>query len=829
MKAKAAKIALDAVFVANRGDPALRVIRTAKQLGLWTAVACTEAELRGGTLATDAAHYAVALPPSPSLPYLNVAGVCEAAQRFRRRLAAALGKAEADALVAVHPGWGFLSERAEFAAALQEVNLRWCGPSPQAMQIMGEKARARETMQSAGVPVVPGYHARPGDSERELQQAAQRQVGFPLIIKPVYGGGGKGMRIVRREDEFAAALASARREAKYAFGDDTMLLERYVEQARHVEFQVFGGGGGEGERYRAVHLYERDCSVQRRHQKIIEEAPGPALTESLRQRMGRAAVQAAEAVQYTGAGTVEFLLDAERDEFWFMEMNTRLQVEHPVTEMAVAMRAPVAPREAHCLHDVDLVEWQLRVAAGEPLPVRRQEDVVLRSVAPGVQAHAIEARIYAEAVDAQGQFLPQSGRIHTFLVGGEPPERVWSDEDVRVDVGVRVRDQVSLDYDPMIAKVIVRAAGRPAAIERLDETLSRMRVGGIATNAAFVRAVLRDEEFRHGMSGQREGVCTTWLEQRMPRILERLRQEAERREPLAVGAATRRLEQDAGIAAWRVLQQLTERHGALTGVANDGHGDYTAFYSEVERPPADTLGEEKSAGGTSWRVRLRRERSADAKLPGESAAETARGSAMTWAVACEAVDVDDASPPSSPPAPYTFPITALADGRVALDGVASRVPTSWTVEPDAHLPDADAEIRPRWRVRVDQRHFLVHSPLSFFWQRYAAKRRPEEAAIEGVVQQRAPASGETAAARAPRGHVQSPMPGRLLELFVQVGQRVKAGDAVAAIEAMKMEHTMRAPFAGVVSQVTLATPGAFVPAGADLVVLQEEQAESQRE
>jgi len=433
------------VLVANRGEIALRILRACDELGIETIAVYSDAD--AGSPHVLAAGHAVRIgAPPPAESYLVSDRIIEAARA-----------AGADA---IHPGYGFLAENAAFASACQDAGLIFIGPPPAAIAAMGSKISARQLMERAGVPVVPGE--TPADQSDASIEAAARRAGFPLLIKASAGGGGKGMRMVRGDAGLAAAISGARHEAKAAFGDDTLYVERLVTGPRHVEIQVFADAHGG-----AVHLFERDCSTQRRHQKVIEESPSPALTPALRARMGDAAVAAARAVGYRNAGTVEFLLEGAGDDarFYFLEMNTRLQVEHPVTE-AVA--------------GVDLVHAQLRVAAGNELPWTQTD---LRQ-----RGHAIECRVYAE--DPSTGFLPQAGRILLY----RQPERPG----IRVDAGVVEGSEVSVHYDPMIAKVIAHAETRDAAIDRLRAALAEFRILGLPTNIPFLLAVLDSPAFRSG-------------------------------------------------------------------------------------------------------------------------------------------------------------------------------------------------------------------------------------------------------------------------------------------------------------------------------------------
>ncbi|MEN1971269.1 acetyl/propionyl/methylcrotonyl-CoA carboxylase subunit alpha [Luteimonas sp. MJ204] len=427
---------LSKILIANRGEIACRVIRTARRMGIATVAVYSEAD-------ADAQHVKLAdeaYPiggPRPQDSYLRGDAI----------IAAAL----ASGAQAIHPGYGFLSENADFADAVEAAGMVFIGPKADSMRRMGSKAGAKDLMAAAGVPVVPGYTGE--DQSPELLAREAGRVGFPLMIKAAFGGGGKGMRIVRAADEFLPALESCQREARNAFGRDRVLLERYIESPRHIEIQVFADSQGN-----TIHLNERECSAQRRYQKVLEEAPSPFLTPELRARMGEAAVLAARAIGYQNAGTVEFIV-APSGEFFFMEINTRLQVEHPVTEMVTGL---------------DLVEWQLRVAAGEPLPLA-QDEVSRRG-------HAIEVRLYAEDPDAG--FLPGSGRLQRL--------RLPRDADgVRIDSGVVEGDVVTIFYDPMIAKLIVHAADRDGALARLRTALAACVIEGPKSNIAFLERLAR--------------------------------------------------------------------------------------------------------------------------------------------------------------------------------------------------------------------------------------------------------------------------------------------------------------------------------------------------
>nr|WP_273422141.1 acetyl/propionyl/methylcrotonyl-CoA carboxylase subunit alpha [Halomonas sp.] len=441
----------DTLLVANRGEIACRVMRTARRMGLKTVAVYSDADATSRHVRE--ADEAVRLGPAAAREsYLNVDAVIEAAQRTGTG--------------AIHPGYGFLSENGTFVKALEQAGITFVGPPASAIAAMGDKSAAKARMANAGVPLVPGYH---GDDQGDaLLRSEADKIGYPVMLKASAGGGGKGMRVVESGEGFQAALDGCRRESKAAFGDDRMLIEKYLVQPRHVEVQVFCDRYGNG-----VYLFERDCSVQRRHQKVIEEAPAPGMTTELRAAMGDAAVRAAQEIGYVGAGTVEFLLDSSPGQdgaFYFMEMNTRLQVEHPVTEMITGQ---------------DLVEWQLRVAMGEPLPCRQDELTIT--------GHSFEARIYAE--DPEQDFLPATGLLTRFALDLEGAG-LGADQ-VRLDSGVESGDTVSMHYDPMLAKLIVHGVDRDAALATLNRALASLDVQGVVTNRAFLQRLANHPGFKN--------------------------------------------------------------------------------------------------------------------------------------------------------------------------------------------------------------------------------------------------------------------------------------------------------------------------------------------
>ncbi|MFW2541729.1 acetyl/propionyl/methylcrotonyl-CoA carboxylase subunit alpha [Primorskyibacter sp. 2E107] len=494
----------DTILIANRGEIACRVMETARGMGLRCVAVYSEADAAAKhvTMADEAVCIGGA---APAESYLRGDRIIEAARQTGAQ--------------AIHPGYGFLSENPDFVQAVEAAGLTFIGPSASAIRKMGLKDAAKALMEEASVPVVPGYHGADQDPASLAQEA--EKIGYPVLIKAVAGGGGKGMRLVERAEDFADGLERATAEARTAFGNDAVLIEKFVSQPRHIEVQVFGDGN------RAVHLFERDCSLQRRHQKVIEEAPAPGMTEEMRAAMGAAAVRAAEAIGYKGAGTVEFIVDGSdglrADGFWFMEMNTRLQVEHPVTE---------------AITGVDLVEWQIRVAAGESLPLAQE--------ALAINGHSFEARLYAEDVPAG--FLPATGHLSLL----EFPEGV------RADSGVSSGDDISPHYDPMIAKLVVHGPTRAVALKRLSRALRETRVAGTVTNLAFLGALAEH-------SGFAAGEVDTGL---IARDLEYLTQEPELTPDIIASAAlcAARLDSEGGyergFALWQPMVQTLVLRGA---------------------------------------------------------------------------------------------------------------------------------------------------------------------------------------------------------------------------------------------------------------------------
>ncbi len=438
------------ILIANRGEIAIRIMRACKELGIQTVAVYSEADKN--SLHVQFADESILLgAAAPKESYLNIDKIIDAAKQTN-----------ADA---IHPGYGFLSENASFAAAVDSAKLTFIGPSADSIRAMGDKAESKISMKKAGVPTVPGVEGI--ESEKDFKKAA-KEIGYPVLVKAAAGGGGKGMRVVNTESEMIESLEAARSEALNAFGDDRVLIEKYLPNAHHIEFQVFGDKNGN-----LVHLFERECSAQRRHQKIIEETPSPLLTSKLRKEMGEAAVAAAKAVGYFNAGTVEFIVDPDTLKFYFLEMNTRLQVEHPITEFVVGL---------------DLVQWQIRIAAGEKFPFT-QKDLFQRG-------HAIECRVYAE--DPAGGFLPSTGRLLQFIEPRGPG--------IRVDSGFAAGNEVTHFYDPLLAKLIVDGENREVAIQRMKAALSEFVVHGVTTNIDFMQSVLAHPDFQNGE------VTTRWVE-----------------------------------------------------------------------------------------------------------------------------------------------------------------------------------------------------------------------------------------------------------------------------------------------------------------------------
>ena len=660
------------ILIANRGEIACRVAATAKRLGVHTVAVYSDADAQAKHVAAcdEAVHIGGSAPKES---YLQWQRIIEAAQ--------------ATGAQAIHPGYGFLSENEEFAQACASAGLVFIGPPASAIAAMGLKAESKRLMDQAGVPLVPGYHG--ANQDAALLQAEADRIGYPVLIKA--SAGGKGMRAVEQAADFAEALASCQREATNSFGDDAVLIEKYVQRPRHIEIQVFADSHGN-----CVYLHERDCSVQRRHQKVLEEAPAPGMSAHLRQRMGEAAVAAAQAVGYVGAGTVEFIVEQtgydqpESMRFFFMEMNTRLQVEHPVTEAITGL---------------DLVEWQLRVAAGESLPLS-QAQIPLRG-------HAIEARICAENPDKQ--FLPATGTLHVY---GKPACTSFEVGTVRIDDGVREGDAISPFYDSMVAKLIVHGDTRAQALARLDQALSELHIVGLATNVQFLRHVLATESFA-------QAKLDTAL---IPREAAQLFDQDKVGAPLAVAA---------------VVAHMLRAEQALSGddpfSARDGWRSHGVGQRRFEL----TCGEQ------TLRAQLSYQRDGSLHLA-----------------------LGDASP-----------------------------------QP-LHMEPRGRELMLRWGEHA------VCTRL--YWQGDIAHVFTPQGATRITLIDPLAHAGELAQEG---GRLTAPMPGKIISFLVKAGDTVSKGQALAVMEAMKMEHTIAAPADGKVGEL-MYVPGDQVAEGAELLKME---------
>jgi len=635
------------LLVANRGEIACRIFRTAQKLGVRTIAVYSEADQ--GAMHVSMADDAVCIGPAPAVEsYLDIDKV--------------IGAARQTGAEAIHPGYGFLSENPLFAQACADAGIIFVGPPVAAIETMGSKMASKRLMEEVGVPVLPGYH---GDNQDEEFLAGQAlQVGYPLLIKASAGGGGKGMRLVEDAADFSVQLQGARREAKAAFGDDEVLLERYLTAPKHIEVQLMADTHGN-----VLHLFERDCSVQRRHQKVIEEAPAPTVSPELRSKLGQTAVMAATKVNYVGAGTVEFI--AEGDEFFFMEMNTRLQVEHPVTEAITGL---------------DLVELQLRVAAGEPLPMS-QGDVE-------VHGHAVEVRLYAE--NPSNRFLPSTGRLACFAVP----------DTIRVDTGVRRGDEITMHYDPMLAKLIAHGKDRPSAVAALAGALRGATVAGVEHNLGYLAGVLEHEAFLAG--DYTTSLAETVHEEVVPN-------------------------QQAAFAVLASLFVLQENRRADPWAASDG------FRSNLPR---------------RRRVHLRRGKHE-----------------LT-------VDIDDAQAQVN-------------------DVVLTLAPTH-----EERLGSINA------RIDGHNMHAQVICELSTLYVMCDGHTERFTALTDDLSRYQ----NQTLST----GGVAAPMPGLVIAVNVKAGDKVKQGDVLVVVEAMKMEHSIAAPKGGTVKSVAC-LPGERVEEGVELV------------
>ena len=658
------------ILIANRGEIACRVAATAKRMGVRTVAVYSDADAQSAHV--QACDEAV---------HIGGSAVQDSYLQWQRILDAALQTGAQ----AVHPGYGFLSENADFANACAKAGLVFIGPGVAAIEAMGLKAASKQLMEKASVPLVPGYHG--ADQSPALLSSEAIRMGFPVLIKASAGGGGKGMRIVHKESDFAEALASCQREAKNSFGDDAVLIEKYVQRPRHIEIQVFGDSHGN-----LIHLHERDCSVQRRHQKVLEESPAPGLSEDMRQRMGAAAIAAAKAVSYVGAGTVEFIVEqSERGmDFFFMEMNTRLQVEHPVTEAVTGL---------------DLVEWQLRIASGEPLPLTQAQVTV--------HGHAIEARICAETPD--NDFLPAIGKLQ---VMGSPSASHFTVSPVRLDSGVREGDSISPYYDSMIAKLIVHGETREQALARLDVALAQLHIVGVQNNVAFIRHVIRTDSFAQAQL-------------------------------------------DTG---------LIEREKAVL----------------FDQPTVST----QQAVASAIAALLRAENSAD------------NGWSDPWSVSNNWLMQGVSN------RIFEFTVNGMRIQAVLISqvrgGMRLRIDG---VEADFSWRDCNGELQLHWH-EPDWRCHVYANALD--WHVFTDAGYRSLTWVDPLA--------HTAQDAAAGGNLTAPMPGKLLSFAVAVGDKVTAGQALAVMEAMKMEHTVAAPADGTVAELLYA-PGDQVAEGVPLLRL----------
>ena len=678
------------ILIANRGEIACRIAATCTRLAIKTVAVYSDVDARAQhvSVCDEAVHIG---GNAPAQSYLN----------GQRIIAAAL----ATGAQAIHPGYGFLSENADFAQACAEAGLVFIGPTPASIQAMGLKAESKRLMGAAGVPLVPGYHG--SDQDPALLQREADAIGYPVLIKASAGGGGRGLRVVEQADAFEAALASCQREAIHSFGSDAVLIEKYVQRPRHIEVQVFGDTHGN-----YVHLFERDCSVQRRHQKVLEEAPAPGMTEAFRAQMGAAAVAAARAVNYVGAGTVEFIVEQQADggmQFFFMEMNTRLQVEHPVTEAITGQ---------------DLVAWQLQVACGQPLPLSQDQLCIT--------GHAIEARLCAENPDHD--FLPSIG---TLQVLRWPQGVSFARGVVRIDSGVREGDVISPHYDSMLAKLIVHGANREEALARLDRALAQTQIVGLHSNVQFLRHVLQSPSFAQARLDtaliSREQTC--WLHQEALGLA--LTAAAHIANTLVIQRALQNADPFSQRDGWRAFGVATRRfdlafHGAPVQ-AELRYGRDNVLHLSVRTVESD------------------KDVADDAKMPEINTqgllhfTATAQGLVIEFAGQCCTV-VCHAIPHESGSETHVF--TAQGASKIMAVDVFS------------HAGDAP---------------------------------------IQG-------------------GRLSAPMPGKVVSFAVQAGDRVQAGQVLAIMEAMKMEHTIAAPKDGVVAELLYA-PGDQVAEGAELLRL----------
>ncbi|KAK3193734.1 hypothetical protein Dsin_025044 [Dipteronia sinensis] len=698
---------IEKILIANRGEIACRIIKTAKRLGIRTVAVYSDADEH--SLHVKSADEAIRIGPPPArLSYLNGSSIVDAAIRTGAQ--------------AIHPGYGFLSESAHFAQLCGDKGLTFIGPPASAIRDMGDKSASKRIMGAAGVPLVPGYHGN--EQDVDFMKSEADKIGYPILIKPTHGGGGKGMRIVQSQSDFVESFLGAQREAAASFGINTILLEKYITQPRHIEVQIFGDKYGN-----VLHLYERDCSVQRRHQKIIEEAPAPNVTNEFRSHLGQAAVSAAKAVNYHSAGTVEFIVDTVSGQFYFMEMNTRLQVEHPVTEMIVGQ---------------DLVEWQVRVANGEPLPMSQLQVPML--------GHAFEARIYAENVPKG--FLPATGVLHHYR-----PVPITAA--VRVETGVEQGDTVSMHYDPMIAKLVVGGENRAAALLKLKNCLSNFQVAGVPTNINFLQKLANHREFESG------NVETHFIEHH--------------KEDLFVDPSNSILAKEAynaaRLGAFLVAACICEKeHSTLKDSPPGGHSLPSIWYTH---PPFRVHHHARRVMEFEW----------------ENEYDSGGSKLLSFTITYQ------------PDGNYL--IETGEDGSPGLEVKTTHLGDhDFRVEADGVSMDVNLAVYTKDRTRH------IHAWHGSHNHHFRQKLGIELSADDETQHKTSYDTGS-----APPGTVVAPMAGLVVKVLAKDGSKVEEGQPILVLEAMKMEHIVKAPSAGLVQGLQV-TAGQQVSDGSVLFKIQ---------
>ena len=690
------------ILIANRGEIACRVAATAKRLGIRTVAVYSDADRYAKHVSVcDEAYYLGGSAPKDS--YLKGDEIIAIAQQSGAQ--------------AIHPGYGFLSENAGFAQACADAGIVFIGPPATAITAMGLKSESKQLMESAGVPLIPGYH---GDNQDpELLHSEADKIGYPLLIKASSGGGGKGMRLVTRSEDFNDLLESCRREAITSFGNDAVLIEKYALNPRHIEIQVFGDHQGN-----YVHLFERDCSVQRRHQKVLEEAPAPNVSEAMREAMGTAAINAARAVNYVGAGTVEFIVEQRPDSdgntemsFYFMEMNTRLQVEHPVSE---------------AITGVDLVEWQLRVAAGQPLP-KSQEELV-------INGHAIEARICAENPD--NDFLPATGTLLTYR---KPDHSSFSIDEVRIDDGINEGDVISPFYDSMIAKLIVHAPTREQALAKLDQALAQTRIVGLPNNVAFLRHILATDSFSQA------NLDTALIEREKEVLFDQ--------QPLELST----------LAAVAIINKLAQEQSSPSH-STDPFAQLNGWraYSDYQRSFPLQYGEQRYI----------------ATIKDWQGSQANSGFTLSLQPVIAGNDAN-----------LTTEQQQLDSANIIFSG-------------QVDFSSSDSQSHTLW---IDGQRFTAQSWVNNEVVHVFTETGSDQITLIDIM---AHVGQESEAV----GSLKSPMPGQVVAFRVAAGDKVTKGQALAVIEAMKIEHTINAPADGVVAELLFA-PGDLVADGDELLRL----------